>query len=269
MKNRFFGKYYKFIANDGFSFALIMASSNEGESIQLITKDSSFNIINLNQVKYIDHNKFVLDIEQENISFKGTIYLGELHPLKKKVMGPFTYIPFMECKHNVYSMFNELNGEIICNGIKHSFKNGIGYIEGDQGRNFPSKYIWYNSILPSNKGITLAIASIPFGLFSFIGVLCFIKTNDKEYYLCTWNNVKIKQIQKSNIVLKKGKYQLKITILDDAGHLLAAPVKGSMNRYIKENISVKSKYEFTYKDEIILSEEDDFSSCEWMWNHQE
>lgn len=267
MKNSFFGKYYKFIANDGFSFALIMASSNEGESIQLITKDASYNIVNLEQVKYVENNKFIINIEQENISFKGTIYLGKFHPLKKKVMGPFTYIPFMECKHNIYSMFHELNGDIIYNGKMHDFKNGRGYIEGDQGRNFPSKYIWYNSITPSNKGITLAIANIPFGLFSFIGVLCFIKTNEKEYYLCTWNNVKIKQIEKSNLVLKKGKYQLKITVLDDEGHLLAAPVKGTMNRYIKENISVKSRYEFSYKDEIILSEEDDFSSCEWMWNN--
>ena len=84
--------------------------------------------------------------------------------------------------------------------------------------------------------------------------------------MCTWNNVKIKQIDKSSLVLKKGKYQLKLSLLDDEGHLLAAPKKGAMTRYIKENIVVKSKYEFSYKNEIILSAEDEFSSSEWMWN---
>ena len=51
MKNRFFGKYYKFISNDGFSFAIIIALSNEGKSIQLNTKNGSFNIKNIDQVK--------------------------------------------------------------------------------------------------------------------------------------------------------------------------------------------------------------------------
>ena len=266
MKNRFFGKYYKFISSDGFSFALILASSNEGKSIQLITKNGSYNIKNINQVKLIDDHKFVIDIEQENISFKGMINLGKLHPLKKKVMGPFTYIPFMECKHNIYSMFHEISGEIVCNNIKYNFDQGRGYIEGDEGINFPSKYIWYNSVLKDNIGITLAIASIPFGLFSFTGVLCFVKIKDKEYYMCTWNNVKIKQIDKENLILKKGKYQLKLSLSNDEGHLLSAPKKGAMNRYIKENIVVKSKYEFSYKDEIILSVEDEYSSSEWMWS---
>ena len=266
MKNRFFGKYYKFISNDGFSFAIIIALSNEGKSIQLITKNGSFNIKNIDQVKLIDENKFVFNIEQDNLTFIGTISLGKLHPLKKKVMGPFTYIPFMECKHDIYSMFHELDGEIVCNNIKYNFNQGRGYIEGDKGVNFPSKYIWYNSCLTNEIGITLAIASIPFHLFSFTGVLCFIKIKDKEYYMCTWNNVKIKQIDKSSLVLKKGKYQLKLSLLDDEGHLLAAPKKGAMTRYIKENIVVKSKYEFSYKNEIILSAEDEFSSSEWMWN---
>lgn len=265
MTNKFSGKYYKFILNDSFSFAIIIANSNEGKSIQLITNEGSYSILDVEQVKLIDGKKFEFEINQSDLIFRGTITLGKLNPLKKKVMGPFTYIPFMECKHSIYSMYHDISGTIIYNGIKYDFLNGIGYIEGDSGKNFPKKYIWYNSVLPNNKALTLAIASIPFGLFSFIGVLCFIKILDKEYYFCTWNRVKIEKIEDMKIVLKKGKYKLFIDITDSLGYDLAAPIKGSMNRYIKENIAVKSKYKLYYDNEIILDEEDKLSSCEWMW----
>ena len=78
--------------------------------------------------------------------------------------------------------------------------------------------------------------------------------------------LRIKKSRTLKYVLKKGKYQLKLSLLDNEGDLLAAPKKGAMTRYIKENIVVKSKYEFSYKNEIILSAEDEFSSSEWMWN---
>lgn len=263
MKNKFFGKYYKFVANNN-SFAVIDAISNEGKSIQLITKEASYQINDLKQVK-INNNEIIFDVSQDNLKFKGILILGKLNPLKHKVMGPFTYIPFMECKHQIYSMFHIINGHLEYNGQQLNFDNGIGYIEGDSGSNFPNKYIWYNSILP-NRTITIAIASIPFGLFSFTGILCFIKTKDKEYYFCTWNNVKVRKIDKFHLELTKGKYTLSIDISDNSGYELKAPVKGQMNRYIKENVAVESRYKLTYKNNIIFDEVDKLSSCEWMWN---
>ena len=116
------------------------------------------------------------------------------------------------------------------------------------------------------SAVTLAIASIPFVLFTFTGVLCFIKIKEKEYYMCTWNNVRIKQLKKSELILKKGKYQLVLNVIDDKGFDLSAPQKGNMSRYIKENIAVKSTYKFLYNDQVILHEEDELSSLEWMWN---
>lgn len=268
MKNKFSGKYYKFINNNGFSFAIIIANSNEGKSVQLITKKSSYNINNINQVQIINEHHFIFEIEQDNLLFKGNLLLKEFHPLKKKVMGPFSYIPFMECKHSIYSMYHDIEGVIQYNDIKYDFNNGYGYIEGDSGTNFPKKYIWYNSLLPNHKSITVAVANIPFLFFSFTGVLGFIKIDDKEYYLCTWNNVKIKKLTDNHLELKKGKYKLIIDTLNSSGHNLKAPVKGSMNRYIKENIAIESKYQFLYKDEVILDGTDLLASCEWMWDDE-
>lgn len=48
-------------------------------------------------------------------------------------MGPFSYIPFMECNHSILSMKSSANGLININDKEIKFNNGIGYIEKDWG----------------------------------------------------------------------------------------------------------------------------------------
>lgn len=264
-KNFFYGKYFKFITKDQqFVFAMIIANSNEGKTIQIITKDGAHFIENICQVQLIDEHTFIFDINQSDLIIKGTINMGDFHPLKKKVMGPFSNIPFMECKHEIYSMFHTLNGQILCNKKEILFDEGFGYIEGDKGVNFPSQYIWYNSTI-KDTAVTFAIANIPFGLFSFIGVLGFVKTKDKEYYLSTYNFVKIINKSQNNIILKKRNLKLEVNINFKEGLNLKAPVKGDMTRYIKENVALSSNYILTNKGQIILENKDDCSSFEWAW----
>ena len=262
-KNRFFGKYYKFISDDGYTFALIISKSNEGDMLQLITPDKGYFISDTNSV-VIKDNIIDININQDDISLKGNLSLGKFHPLSKKVMGPFTYLP-MECRHDIYSMYHSINGNIIAKGIIHKFTNSLGYIEGDSGKNFPKKYIWYNSL--TNKAtLTLAIATIPlFGFIKFTGLLCFIKGEGFEYRFATYNRGKIVKKTEQQIIIKKNKYILTIDIHHIGGHMLKAPMKGDMTRYIKENINVATHYKLTYKDEIILEVDDPLSSLEYMY----
>ena len=262
-KNKFFGKYYKFVSSDGYSFALIISYANEGDMIQLITRDKSYYIDDSSSVMIKD-SLVSIAINQDDISISGNILLGELHPLKKQVMGPFEYLP-IECKHSIYSMYHSLKGSINVNGVIHSFDGGYGYIEGDRGTSFPSEYIWYNSI-NIDLGVTIAIGRIPFGLINFIGILCFIKVKDKEYSLCTYNFAKLVKVSNDTIVVKKGKYKFILSYSNIDGHLLKAPVKGDMSRYIKENLSVPTKWSLMYKDKVIYEHSDELSSLEVMWN---
>ena len=262
-KNKFFGKYYKFVSKDGFSFAIITASSNEGDHIQLITKEKTYFNIDANSFK-IDGSKIDISIDNEDLILKGSIVLKELHPLKKDVMGPFRFMP-LECKHNIYSMYHEVDGNITFNDNTYSLD--YGYIEGDEGTNFPKKYIWYNSV-SEDYGITFAVASIPFGPITFTGLLCFISYKDKEFRMTTYNLGKVKVNSPSNIVISKGKIKLEITIDEEilkGAHDLKAPIKGSMDRYIKENVAIPSKAKLFYKDELILQTDDPYSSYEYMF----
>ena len=263
-KNRFFGKYSKFISDDSyFSFAVIISTANEGDMLQVITSHKAFLINNTKSVS-VKGSVITFDINQDDLVIKGELTLGELHPLKKKVMGPFTYLP-MECRHEIYSMWHTLRGTLLINGKEVSFNKGRGYIEGDSGTNFPKKYVWYNSVT-KDVTTTFALASIPFlGFIHFTGILCFIKTKDKEYYLSTYNCAKLKKISEEEIVISKGKYSFVLSMKNKDGHLLKAPVKGNMERYIKENLNIVTSYRLTYRNQIVLTVDDPISSLEYMW----
>ena len=265
MKNKFYGKYYKFISDSGYVFSCIISNANEGDMIQIITPDGAFFIDDTKSIIVNDNNTITFNVNGNGLSINGTLKLGDLSPLKSKVMGPFTYLP-LECKHDIYSMRHTLNGNLIINNTVYSYNNSLGYIEGDKGRSFPKKYIWYNSVT-DNTTVTLAIATIPIlGFIRFKGLLCFIRNNDKEYKICTYNFGKIKVISDSKVVIKKGKYIFTLEFEDYDGHNLKAPTKGNMDRYIKEAITTKTKYKLTYKNNTILQVEDDISSLEYVWD---
>jgi len=264
-KNRFYGKYYKFISDDGYTFAFIESHSNEGDMLQIITIEKGYYINDVNMIK-IDGNIITFDVHQDDLDIVGVVTLGELHPLKKKVMGIFSYLP-LECKHEIYSMYHHLDGRLSINGKDVIYSKDIarGYIEGDKGKNFPSKYVWYNSVT-NDVSVTLAIATIPIlKIFSFTGLLCFIRYQDKEYYICTYNRGKVKHLSSSRIEINRKKYRFILDIPYIAGHQLKAPIKGDMTRYIKENIVVPTSYIFYENDNIIFKKEDGLSSLEYMY----
>lgn len=68
------------------------------------------------------------------------------------IMGPFSYLPAMECIHNVISLDHTIEGILTINGDVIDFTKGKGYIEKDWGGSFPSRYIWLQSNHFKNEG---------------------------------------------------------------------------------------------------------------------
>lgn len=44
-------------------------------------------------------------------------------------MGPFAFVPFMECYHGIVSMDHIIQGELEIDGATVDFSNGRGYME--------------------------------------------------------------------------------------------------------------------------------------------
>ncbi len=176
------------------------------------------------------------------------------------IMGPFSYIPYMECNHAILSMRNTINGQIKFKDNVIDFNNGIGYIEKDWGVSFPKSYIWCqgNNFLKSNASFMISVADIPFKILNFRGLICSLIIDNEEYRFTTYNNSKIVKYDiKDNffeIELHKKSYKLNIKSQYNTSQRLVAPVKGTMNKNIFESISAKVLIELKQNEKIVFSD---------------
>lgn len=281
-KNYFEGWYFKNTNNEeGISFipGINIDGRNKKAFIQVITNKKSYFIdYNIDDFKfsynpffikisnnYFSNDNIHIDIEDDknNINIYGDIKYSDsininTSILKPNIMGPFSYIPFMECNHAIISMKNTANGVININDYKINFNKGTGYIEKDWGCSFPKSYIWIqcNNFENKNASFMISIANIPFKVFSFTGIICVLIIDNKEYKFTTYNNAKLIDYNVNNnmldITLKKGKYKLNIQSKYNEGLKLSAPVKGKMKKDILESISEKVTITLKRNNEIIF-----------------
>ena len=283
-KNYFEGWYFKNTTiNNGISFipGINIDGKNKKSFIQIITNNESYFVnYNIDDFKF-NYNPFYIQIKN-NIFSKEKIHIditdksqhlkidGSVEYTNSKnintnkfnlnIMGPFSYIPFMECNHAILSMKNIANGSIMINDNIINFDNDSGYIEKDWGCSFPKSYIWCqgNNFKNSNASFMLAIANIPFKIFEFKGIICDIIVDDKEYKFATYNNAKVINFKITNntldITLKKGEYHLDVQSRCDKGLKLSAPVKGKMQKDIFESISSEIMVTLKKNKNIIFSD---------------
>ncbi len=282
MREYFCGWYFKCQApNKELAIipAIHRARKSASSSIQLITSDGVFNVsFPYDEFKQcnsgfgvdIGSNHFSnsgidLCIQAPEISAVGSLKFGELSPIKYDIMGPFKYVPFMECRHSVVSMMHTVSGKIEINGVSYLFDNDIGYIEGDRGYSFPREYAWTHCFF-SGGSIMLSIASIPLGLFNFTGVIGVVMLNNKEYRIASYLGAKILKIENGEIIIKQGKMVLSVKLIKKHSLPLFAPVGGKMNRTINESLACRASYSFTKDGQSLFSFETDRASFEYEFS---
>lgn len=281
-KNYFEGWYFK-NTNDEKSISFIpginITKNKKCAFIQIITKESSYYIdYDIKDFKYshspfyikignniFSKDKLHIEINDKNIRIFGDIAYSNNKNINTSIfspniMGPFSYVPFMECNHAIISMKNNINGVININDNELKFNNGTGYIEKDWGCSFPKNYVWVQGNNWSNKNASfmLSIANIPFKIFSFRGFICSLIINNKEYRFATYNRSKIIEykIDDNNIdiTLKKGNYFLNINSKYNNKFKLKAPVKGNMQKDIFESINSVINITLKENDNIIFND---------------
>lgn len=208
-----------------------------------------------------------VDLNTPEIRCKGNIRYGPLTPPQSDVMGPFRFVPFMECRHGVISMKHSLRGFLEVNGIPIDFTGGTGYIEKDWGTSFPKSYLWVqcSRFAEDSCSIMVSIADIPFGKFSFQGCIGIIHYRGREYRLATYNGVKILRCDETGLILKQWDCVLKAEFSKSSPQNLFAPKTGAMSRIIRENAACHVRFRF-YRGNALLfdlqSEEAGFEYAE-------
>lgn len=282
--NYFEGWYFKNTNyEDGISFipGINIGENQKKAFIQVITNESSYFLnYDIKDFEYsskpfkikIGNNIFSqqnihIDIndDTENLRIYGELEYSNSKNinttfLNPNIMGPFSYVPFMECNHAILSMKNSINGTININNKEINFINNNGYIEKDWGDSFPKNYIWCqgNDFKRTNASFMLSIADIPFKMFSFKGLISVLMIDDKEYKFTTYNNTKLIEYNIKNdlinITLKKGYYYLNLKSKYNTGLKLSAPVKGKMSKEIFESITSEITVTLKEDDKIIFSD---------------
>lgn len=285
---KFEGWYFKQNTTSGdyaIAFVVGRASDKNGNSHSFIQVNHSkvphsyyfdFPIENFSIIKNpleirIGNNSFSLkgidvNIKTSEIDIKAKIKYHNIIDIKRNILSPsimglFGYLPFLECYHEIYSLFHTTSGIIKVNDSQFDFNRGEGYIEADFGTSFPKSWIWLqsNNFQDKKNSVSLmcAIAKVPILSASIIGLICVFFINGKEYRFSTYNNSKINSLRLNNgfleISISKGDLLLNIKIRGESVGELKAPVKGSMDKLIKENINAVVNIEFYKNNKIIYS----------------
>jgi tocopherol cyclase len=210
--------------------------SLDKESLYLKIGDSVFT------AKYID-----LNISNGNLIVKGRIDYNNIIKYQSSlispgIMGWYSFVPFMECKHGIVSVNHDLKGTITINGNTIDLTDGKGYIEKDWGTSFPEAWIWIqsNNFSSHNTSFSFSVAKIPWLGRFFMGFISFLYLEDRFILFSTYNKSVITDLIHDNesvsLTMKNKSYVLKARVVKNIFGELMAPASGDMSRRIKESI---------------------------------
>ncbi|HON14567.1 MAG TPA: tocopherol cyclase family protein [Treponema sp.] len=217
---------------------------------------------------HIEKNSFSteglhVDLQDDRLSIVADLSFHQLTPIKN-IMGPYKYVPFMECNHGIISMYHEVRGHITLvrenqEGDRLTLAPGIGYIEKDWGRSMPSSWIWINAInfegTAGPVSFFFSLAKVPWQSRHFNGFITVLYVNGREYRFATYRKGHIDLLEYQGgilrILLSDNRYKVEILVrTSEAGELLA-PVHGTMDRRIGEcnnawvRVVIKAKHKMT------------------------
>ena len=258
MGNYFCGWYYR-CQSEKHTLAVIPSIHRAGAekycSIQLLTPADAYDLrLPIGEYQkdgvcirmgtnYFTPTGIRLDIETDRWRANGNLRFGPFTPLRWDIMGPFRFMPFMQCRHSIYSLRHRVDGVMAVNGIPYSFHGGLGYLEGDRGNSFPKSYLWTQCSFPRGT-VMLSVADIPMGKISFTGVIAVVYLDGREHRLATYLGAKAVKITPEEIVIRQGHSTLTVLPENLDGQNLLAPDRGRMGRFIREQLSCRVRFRF-------------------------
>lgn len=189
---------------------------------------------------------------------RGDIRLGRWNgwpvtPLSPGVMGPYSFVPFMECNHGILSMDHELGGTLLVEDVKTGFEGGRGYVEKDWGRGFPSGYAWAQSNHFAEQGVSISasVARIPWLTGAFRGYLIGFLLHGTLHRFTTYTGAVIGQIKVSDdayqLTVSDRTHRLELKATRGEGAVLHAPYEKQMIERVAESMTSSIEVCFNHR----------------------
>ena len=188
-----------------------------------------------------------LDLNNGSAKISGSIEYSGLEPYPSSIINPgimgwYSFVPFMECKHGVVSMHHSLHGGIHVGDSYLDFEDGTGYIEKDWGSSFPDSWAWVhcNTFNASKSSFTFSVAKIPWLGSYFIGFISYLNYDGKFINFSTWSRARMEKMvyrdKTLHVRISNARYLLEFSAVNNDAGQLKAPELGSMTRMIKETV---------------------------------
>jgi hypothetical protein len=193
-----------------------------------------------------------LDIDGDASSAKqavrGEVRFGPWRPwpvtaLSPGIMGPYSFVPFMECNHGILSLDHALEGALEVDGLTTGFDGGRGYVEKDWGRSFPSGYVWTHSNHFERPGISLtaAVAIIPWLTGAFRGYIIGLLHDGVLHRFTTYTKSVLERLEMTDthlhLVIRNRTHRLEVDAEKADGAILHAPYEKQMIERVAETMT--------------------------------
>jgi hypothetical protein len=214
---------------------------------------------------YFSKDKILLNLKEKDVNIHGRLNLFNRIEFPKTIlrpgiMGPYSFVPFMECYHGIVSIHHDVGGQLMLSGEKVDFTGGYGYVEKDWGKSFPEYWIWFQSNHFKTRDVTVmfSIAKIPWLFGAFTGFISFLRLKENVIVFATFTGAKLSRLEyKSNrirVVLTDRRYRLEMEADKTDGGTLMAPKNGLMKQQITESINAVVKVRFSDRKGNIIFE---------------
>jgi hypothetical protein len=195
-----------------------------------------------------------------DLSYSGCLRLPT-RLLSPGVMGPYSFVPFMECRHGLVSLDHRISGRLLANGRSISFEAGRGYAEKDWGSSMPRSWIWTqsNNFPSQGDSFMLSVARIPWLGSSFTGFLCVGSLGGRLLLEATYTGARLRDVRVGDksvgAVLERGSERIEVEVQRSRGGILRAPVNGLLSRRIAESVDAVLRVEWRSGGHLVFEGE--------------
>ena len=174
------------------------------------------------------------------------------------IMGPYAYVPFMECYHGVGSLDHRVDGDVHIGNRRFDFAAGRGYLEKDWGRSMPLAWIWAqaNGYAGPGSCILFSLARIPWLGRSFPGFFALLAEGNAGrrdgttaggapaiHRFASYTGARVASAELRGrdlfVVVRDRRCVLHLHAERSHEGVLLAPVDGAMERRIAESIDAR------------------------------
>jgi tocopherol cyclase len=169
------------------------------------------------------------------------------------IMGPYAYIPFMECYHGVGSLDHRVDGDVRIGDRRFDFTAGRGYLEKDWGRSMPLAWIWAqaNGFAGPGSCILFSLARIPWLGRTFSGFFALLAEGKGAgrgvtaaiHRFATYTGARVSSAELRGrdlfVTIRDRRRVLHLHVERSHEGTLLAPVDGAMERRIAESIDAR------------------------------